>query len=181
MADWQILCRQVPLLRLHSVVLALVPVIHLRIMHFQSDIQQGISLTEKVQSCSRVRFLQLHLWMPVLLLQQQLIRDSLQQLQIWMWNSQAQHIILIRQYMLTECSIVRVWQILTRKSSLALISRIGQRWLNFQRILLLRLFLRFMILLQQLMSLFHQERLHHTVLILWDLLNLPFQERILHM
>ena len=71
-----------------------------------------------------------------------------------------------------------VLQIRNRKSSSDLISRIGQRWLHFQRTLLLRLYLRYMIRLQQQMNLFHQERHHHSDLILLVLLNLHFQERI---
>ena len=54
------------------------------IMHSQSDIQQETSLTEKALSYRMVRYHLLHLWMHVLLPQQQLIRDSLQQRQIWM-------------------------------------------------------------------------------------------------
>ena len=84
MEDLQTLWRQVQLLRQHSVDHALVQEIHLLIMHSQSDIQQETSLTEKALSYRMVRYHLLHLWMHVLLPQQQLIRDSLQQRQIWM-------------------------------------------------------------------------------------------------
>ena len=84
MEDLQTLWRQVQLLRQHSVDHALVQEIHLLIMHSQSDIQQETSLTEKALSYRMVRYHLLHLWMHVLLPQQQLIRDFLQQRQIWM-------------------------------------------------------------------------------------------------
>ena len=58
--------------------------IHLLIMHSQSDIQQETSLTEKVLNYRMDRYHLLHLWMHVLLQQQQLIRDTLQQLQMLM-------------------------------------------------------------------------------------------------
>ena len=62
----------------------LVQEIHLLIMHSQSDIQQETSLTEKVLNYRMDRYHLLHLWMHVLLQQQQLIRDTLQQQQTWM-------------------------------------------------------------------------------------------------
>ena len=84
MEDLQILWRQVQLLRLHSADHVLVQEIHLLIMHSQSDIQQETSLTEKVLNYRMDRYHLLHLWMHVLLQQQQLIRDTLQQLQMLM-------------------------------------------------------------------------------------------------
>ena len=62
----------------------LVQEIHLLIMLSQSDIQQETSLTEKVLNYRMDRYHLLHLWMHVLLQQQQLIRDTLQQQQTWM-------------------------------------------------------------------------------------------------
>ena len=102
MEDLQTLWKQVLLLRQHSADLALVLVTHLLTMHFQSDILQETSLTEKVLSYRMVRYHQLHLWMQGQSQLQQLTRASLQQLQIVMLNSQAQHITLTAIYMLTE-------------------------------------------------------------------------------
>ena len=84
MEDLQILWRQVQSLRPHSADHVLVQEIHLLIMHSQSDIQQETSLTEKVLNYRMDRYHLLHLWMHVLLQQQQLIRDTLQQQQTWM-------------------------------------------------------------------------------------------------
>ena len=84
MEDLQILWRQAQSLRLHSADHALVRGDTPLIMHSQSDIQQETSLTERVLSYRMVRYHLLHLWMHVLLQQQQLIRDTLQQLQMLM-------------------------------------------------------------------------------------------------
>ena len=127
-ADLQTLWRQVRLLRQHSADLVSVPEIHLPTTRFLSDIQQETSLTEKALRYRTVRLLRLLLWMHVQSLQQRLTRDSLRLQQIWMWNTQDLHIILIRQYMKTEFLTVRELQTLNRRYSLVLISRTGHRW-----------------------------------------------------
>ena len=96
------LWRQVQLLRLHSVDLALVLVILLQTTHFLSDILQETSLTEKVLSYRMDRYHQLHLWMQDLLQQQQLTRVILQQLQMLMLSLRDVSIILTRVFMKTE-------------------------------------------------------------------------------
>ncbi len=90
------------LLRLHFADHVSVQVIHRLTMPSVSDIQHVTSLTEKEVSYRMDRFLQLHLWMPALSQQRQLIRDTLQQLQMLMLSSQDQHTILTAQSMLTE-------------------------------------------------------------------------------
>ena len=85
-------------------------------------------LTEKVLSYRMDRFHQLLLWMHVQLQQQQLIRDTLQQQQIWMLNIKEEHITLTAQFTLTEYLIHTELQTLIQKLNLDLILRTGQKW-----------------------------------------------------
>ena len=88
--------------RQHSVDLVSVQVIHRLTMPSVSDIQHVTSLTEREVSYRMDRFLQLHLWMPDLLQQQQLTRVILQQLQMLMLSLRDVSIILTRVFMKTE-------------------------------------------------------------------------------
>ena len=108
-------------------VLALVPEIHLQIMHYQSVIQPETSRTVKVPRSRMVRSHPLHLWMHDRSQRQQLTRDTLQQLQIWMLNTRDRNISSIRAFMTDEFTMVSARLIHLLRSSLVRISKTGRR------------------------------------------------------
>ena len=90
-------------------------------------IQPETSRTVKVPRSRMVRSHPLHLWMHDRSQRQQLTRDTLQQLQIWMLNTRDRNISSIRAFMTDEFTMVSARLIHLLRSSLVRISKTGRR------------------------------------------------------
>ena len=99
-----------------------------------SAIPPETSRTVKAPRSRMVRFLLLHLWMPVLSLLQLQTRDSLPLLRISQESTEDRNISLIKRFTITVYLTAKAWLIRLLRSSLDRTSKTGRRCRHLQRI-----------------------------------------------